>query len=98
VITTQEVRIILDRNQNGLDGRPTVQPGASLAPGVYWDPDARALVPVEATRTAERGYVLLAQRLDITADELVRELAMGGGGQSGRARPYHQGARAAGHH
>jgi hypothetical protein len=36
--------------------------------------------------------------MEITADELVRELAMGGGGPSGRPVPYHQGARPAAHH
>jgi hypothetical protein len=98
VITTQEVRIILDRNQNGLDGRPVVEAGASLAPGLYWDGAARTVAAVEATRTADRRYVLLSHRLDIAADELVRELAMGGGGPSGRPVPYHQGARPGAHH
>jgi len=98
VITTQEVRIILDRNQNGLDGRPAVDAGASLPPGIYWDPAARAVVPVEATRTADRRHVLLSHRMEMTADELVRELAMGGGGHSGRPVPYHQGARPAATH
>ena len=98
MISTQEVRIILDRNQNGLDGRPVIDAGASLPPGVYWDPVARAVVAVEATRTADRRYVLLSHRMEITSDELVRELAMGGGGHSGRPIPYHQGARPAAHH
>jgi hypothetical protein len=98
VITTQQVRIILDRNQNGLDGRPTVDAGGTLVPGLYWERAGRTVVAVEAARTAERQHVLLSHRLDITADELVRELAMGGGGQSGRPVPYHQGARPAAHH
>jgi hypothetical protein len=98
MITTQQVRIILDRNQNGLDGRPAFEAGASLPPGVYWDAAARAVVAVEAQRTADRRYVLLSHRMEITADELVRELAMGGGGSSGRPVPYHQGARPAAHH
>jgi len=98
VITTQDVRIILDRNQNGLDGRPVVEAGASMAPGVYWDAAARAVAAVEAARTADRRYVLLSHRLEVTSDELVRELAMGGGGHSGRPVPYHQGAPPAGQH
>lgn len=95
MITTREVRIILDRNRNGLDGRPAVSQGGSLSPGVYWD--GSAVVGVEATRTADRRYVQLSHRMDITADELVRELAMGGGGSSGRAVPYHEGKGAAHH-
>jgi hypothetical protein len=98
VISTQEVRIILDRNQNGLDGRPAIEAGAGLPPGLYWDQASRSVAAVEATRTADRRYVLLSNRIDITADELVRELAMGGGGPSGRPVPYHQGARPGAHH
>ena len=98
MITTQEIRIILDRNQNGLDGRPVVEAGASMPPGLYWDAADRVVAAVEATRTAGRRYALLSHRLDVTADELVRELAMGGGGQIGRAVPYHQGARPPAHH
>lgn len=98
MITTQDVRIILDRNQNGLDGRPIVEAGASLQPGLYWDRTGRAVAAVEATRTSDRRYVLLSHRLDITFDELVRELAMGGGGPSGRPVPYHQGTRGGAHH
>lgn len=91
MIGTHEVRIILDRNRNGLDGLPEVAPGGSLAPGVYWDPDRRVVEPVESTRTADRRYVLLSSRLEITFGELVRQMAMGGGGHSGRAVPYHVG-------
>lgn len=93
MITTQQVRIILDRNRNGLDGRPAVQPGQPMHPGVWWDASGRKVVRVESGRpAAEVACVLLSERLDITVDDLVRLLAMGGGGHSGRAVPYHAGA------
>jgi hypothetical protein len=92
VITTQQVRIILDRNQNGLDGRPAARPGERIEPGLYWDAEARKVVPLEAAGTADKPLVLLSRRLDISVDELVRSMAMGGGGGSGRAIPYHAGA------
>jgi hypothetical protein len=94
VITTQQVRIILDRNRNGLDGRPAVAAGGRLDAGLYWDPDARKVVPMEAAGTADKGLVLLSRRLDIGVDELVRSMAMGGGGQTGRPIEYHAGAAA----
>ena len=47
-----KVRIILDRNQNGIDGRPTVAAGASLQPGLYWDPAARRDRLVHTIRVA----------------------------------------------
>jgi hypothetical protein len=89
MIAGREVLIILDRNQNGLDGRPVVAIGGMLGPGVYWDPDRAEVVAVDASRPADRRYIFLSPRRDVTADELVRELAMGGGGASGRAVPYH---------
>jgi hypothetical protein len=98
LITTQQVRIILDRNQNGLDGRPAVRAGDRLEAGLYWDPDGRKVVALESAGTADRALVLLSRRLDITVDELVRQVAMGGGGGSGRAIPYHAGAASEGHH
>ncbi|HZQ99434.1 MAG TPA: hypothetical protein VFC93_11540 [Chloroflexota bacterium] len=88
MITSQQVRIILDRNRNGLDGRPSVAAGTMAQPGLYWDAAARKVVPIEAPTTVDRDLVLLARRLDVTVDELVRQLAMGGGGESGRAIPY----------
>jgi hypothetical protein len=89
MITTQEVRIILDRNRNGLDALPSVAAGASLSPGVYWDADRGVVEAVESTRTADKRYALLSKRLDITFDELVRQMAMGGGGHTGRPVAYH---------
>jgi hypothetical protein len=91
VITTQQVRIILDRNRNGLDGLPRVPAGGQLGVGVYWDEATRRVEAVEAPRSAEAERVLLADRLDVTFDELVRLMAMGGGGRTGRATPYHAG-------
>ena len=91
MITTQQVRIILDRNRNGLDGRPSAKPGERVDPGLYWDPDGRKVVPMEAASSADRSLVLLSRRLDITVDELVRQVAMGGGGVSGRPVPNHTG-------
>lgn len=92
MITTQQVRIILDRNQNGLDGRPRVTAGRQMGVGVYWDEAGRRVEIVETPRAADREYVLLSERPDVTFDELVRLMAMGGGGRSGRAVPYHAGA------
>ena len=94
MITTQQVRIILDRNRNGLDGLPRADAGQQIARGLYWDAAARRVVPVEASQAADRALVLLSDDLDITFDELVRRMAMGGGGHSGRAVPYHMGAGA----
>lgn len=94
MITTQQVRIILDRNRNGLDGRPAVRAGGRVEPGLYWDPDARKVVAMEAAGTADKSLVLLSRRLDISVDDLVRSMAMGGGGHSGRAVEYHAGAAA----
>lgn len=91
MITTQQVRIILDRNGNGLDGRPLLSRGERIEAGLYWDPEGRKVVPVDAAGSADRPLVLLSRRLDITVDELVRSMAMGGGGASGRAAPYHAG-------
>ena len=91
MIATQQVRIILDRNQNGLDGRPKVEPGSSLDSGLYWDPIGRKVVPVEAAGPAQQALILLSRHIDITVDDLVRSLAMGGGGDSGRAVPYQAG-------
>lgn len=98
MIATQQVRIILDRNQNGLDGLDNVGAGQPLAPGIYWDAAARRVVTVESSRPADQALVLLSERLDVTFDELVRKMAMGGGGHSGRAVPYHLGAGATGKH
>ena len=90
--------MILDRNQNGLDGLPRVAAGASAPPGLYWDPARRMVVPLEASGPADADLVLLSARLDITFDELVRQMAMGGGGRSGRPVPYHQGMVRASQH
>jgi hypothetical protein len=59
--------------------------------GVYWDEAGRRVEAVETPRTADREQVLLSDRLDVTFDELVRLMAMGGGGRTGRATPYHAG-------
>jgi hypothetical protein len=98
MITTQQVRIVLDRNQHGLDGRPRIESGATMDVGLYWDAEARKLVPVESRGVADRRLVLLSPRLDVTIDELVPSLAMGGGGSSGRAIAYHVGAASQDHH
>ena len=98
MITTQQVRIILDRNRNGLDGLPRAEAGQQLGRGLYWDEAARRVWPVEGAQTADRALVLLSDDLEITFDELVRRMAMGGGGHSGRAVPYHVGAGGATHH
>lgn len=97
MISTRSVRLILDRNQNGLEGRPIIDVGGALASGLYWDPTTRQAVSVESGRAADRRYVLLSPRVDVTFDELVRELVMGGGGSSGRAPPYHAGISSAHH-
>ena len=91
MITTQQVRIILDRNRNGLDGLPRLPAGAQMGAGVYWDRAAGRVEIVESARSADREYVRLSDRPQITFDELVRLMAMGGGGRSGRAIPYHSG-------
>ena len=98
MITTQQVRIILDRNRNGLDGLPRVDAGQQLGRGLYWDAATRRVVPVDGPRSAEKALVLLSEDLEITFDELVRRMAMGGGGHSGRPVPYHAGAGGAAHH
>ena len=99
MITTQQVRIILDRNRNGLDGRPAVRAGERLEAGLYWDSEGRKVVALESAGTADKALVLLSRRLDVSVDELVRQMAMGGGGGSGRAIPYHAGAKSeAAHH
>jgi hypothetical protein len=98
LITTQQVRIILDRNRNGLDGLPRAEGGAILSRGVYWDEAARRVVAVEGSQTAERALVQLSENTAITFDELVRRMAMGGGGRSGQPVPYHAGAGASAHH
>lgn len=92
MITTQQVRIILDRNQNGLDGRPAIRTGERLDAGLYWDPTGRKVVALESAGTADKALVLLSRRLDVTVDDLVRQMAMGGGGATGRPVPYHAGA------
>ena len=63
--------------------------GQVASPGLYWDPVGRKVDAIEAPRSAERELVLLTHRVDITFDELVRQMAMGGGGHSGRAIDYH---------
>ena len=98
MITTQQVRIILDRNRNGLDGLPRFSAGQQLERGLYWDEASRKVVPVESGRSAEQEVVLLSGDFEITFDELVRRMAMGGGGHTGRAVPYHAGASSASHH
>lgn len=97
MITSQDVRIILDRNRNGLDGRPSVAAGQALQPGVYWEPVSRTVVSIVDARVAEMRYVSLSPRPDVGFDELVRELAMGGGGQSGNPIPYHRSVRSVDH-
>ena len=91
------MRIILDRNRNGLDGLPRAAAGQQLERGLYWDEEAHQVVPIDAARAADRSLVLLSDDLDLTFDELVRRMAMGGGGHSGRAVPYHAGAGTAHH-
>ncbi len=98
MITTQQVRIILDRNQNGLDGRERVRPGDRIAPGLYWDETTRRIQVFDSVGSSDRNYVVLSNNLDLTVDELVRSLAMGGGGHTGRPTTYHQGATATPHH
>ena len=98
MITTQQVRIILDRNRNGLDGLPRLSSGQQLARGLYWDAASRRVVPVEGSQAADRELILLSDDVEITFDELVRRMALGGGGHSGRAVPYHAGAGSASHH
>ena len=55
-------------------------------------------MPIEGTQAAERDLVQLADDLEIGFDELVRRMAMGGGGHTGRAAPYHAGVGSAAHH
>jgi hypothetical protein len=98
VITTQQVRIILDRNRNGLDGLPRSTSGEQIGRGLYWDEATRRVVPVEGPQAADRALVLLSDDLEITFDELVRRMAMGGGGHTGRAVPYHAAAGSVSHH
>ena len=98
MIATQQVRIILDRNRNGLDGLPLTGAGEQLSRGLYWDEATRRVVPVEGVQTADRALVLLSDDLDVTFDDLVRRMAMGGGGHTGRAVPYHAGASLTAHH
>jgi hypothetical protein len=98
LITTQQVRIILDRNRNGLDGLPRAEAGVMLSRGLYWDVAARRVVAVEAPQSADRPLVQLSDDPGITFDELVRRMAMGGGGRSGEPVPYHSGAGAPAHH
>lgn len=90
MITTRDLRLILDRNQNGLDGRPAVQAGERAEPGLYWNPHTRVIVPMESATVADERLVLLSSRLDVTVDEIVRQLAMGGGARSGRPQEYRQ--------
>ena len=97
MITTQQVRIILDRNQNGLDGRIRVRTGERVSPGIYWNELSRRIHVVDGASVAESDYVVLSNNLDLTVDELVRSLAMGGGGHTGRPTIYHD-AGAAAHH
>ena len=90
--------MILDRNRNGLDGLPRIGAGEQLSRGLYWDAAARRVEPIEGAQAADRDLVLLSDDLEITFDELVRRMAMGGGGHSGRAVPYHAGSGSASHH
>ena len=98
MITTQQMRIILDRNQNGLDGRTRVKSGERVTPGIYWNEITRRIHIVEGAGVADGDFVVLSNNLDLTIDELVRSLAMGGGGHSGRPTVYHEGAGAASQH
>ena len=98
MITTQQVRIILDRNQNGLDGRDRVRSGDRISPGFYWDESTRRIQVIDSVGSSDKDYVVLSNNLDLTVDELVRSLAMGGGGHTGRPTMYHQGAAATPHH
>jgi hypothetical protein len=98
LITTQQVRIILDRNRNGLDGLPRFEAGQQLSRGLYWDSAARRVVVAEMPQSADRALVQLSDDPAITFDTLVRRIPMGGGGRSGQAVPYHSGAGAAAHH
>ncbi len=97
MITSQEVRIILDRNQHGLDGLPRIAAGRSLAPGTYWDPHAQAVISCATPQTAAADVVLLSRDPDASFERLVRQMAMGGGGRTGRARPYHARANTTAH-
>jgi hypothetical protein len=98
LITTQQVRIILDRNRNGLDGLPRAEAGTMLSRGLYWDVSTRRVTAVEAPQSADRALVQLSDDPTITFDELVRRMAMGGGGHSGQPVPYHAGMGAAAPH
>jgi hypothetical protein len=93
-ITTWEMRLLLDRNPNALDARPVYAAGESLPAGLYWDADRREGVPFAGGGTADRRLISLHEKPDATFDEVVRQVAMGGGGHSGRPVPYEQ-ARAA---
>ena len=98
MITTQQVRIILDRNQNGLDGRSRVHAGDRVSPGLYWDESTRRIRVIDSVGSADKDYVILSSNLDLSVDELVRSLAMGGGGHTGKPAIYHESAGSASHH
>jgi hypothetical protein len=97
-ITNWEMRLILDRNRNALDGRPAHEVGADIQPGLYWDPANRVVVPVTARQRAERPLVSIHDNPNASMDDVVREVAMGGGGHSGRPTPYEQARATEKHH
>ena len=96
-ITNWEMRLILDRNQNALEGRPTFDAGSSVAPGLYWDPVARLVVPIQSQQTTDRHLVSVHPNPGATMDDVVGEVAMGGGGRSGRPVPYDEARRSESH-
>ena len=87
-ITAWEMRLVLDRNQNALDGLAAVESGATASAGLYWDPANRQLVSLAQLSRAPIHLVRIHANPDAALDVVVRELAMGGGGHSGRPTSY----------
>ncbi|TAK22857.1 MAG: hypothetical protein EPO26_09755 [Chloroflexota bacterium] len=97
MIASKQVRILLDRNRNGLEGRPFVNPGQAASVGLYWDSVAGEVVAIDTPRGVDRHLILLSRDRDVSYDALVRQMAMGGGGHTGRAVAYHEGVSPAAH-
>lgn len=87
-ITKWEMRLVLDRNRNAFDGRPRHAAADEVPPGLYWDPERREVVSIPARQRTDRALLSIHEKPDASLDDVVRQLAMGGGGVSGKPVPY----------
>ena len=87
-VTTESFRVFLNLNVNALDARPRFLAGEELSPGLYWNEATCEVERIEQPRAAAGPVVQLSRDPDVTYGRLIREVALGSGGRSGRPLPY----------